>query len=45
MKEALYYVEALEKLPMLSQVYLQKHTIDQLDPFKPVAFTIVASWS
>ncbi len=45
MQAALYYIEALEKLPMLSQVYLQKHNIDQLDPFKPVAFTIVAQWS
>lgn len=45
MQAALNYIEALEKLPMLSQVFLQKHTIDQLDPFKPVAFTIVAKWS
>jgi hypothetical protein len=45
MQAALYYIEALERLPMLSQVYLQKHNIDQLDPFKPVAFTIVAQWS
>jgi hypothetical protein len=42
---ALSYIEALENLPMLSQVFLQKHTVDQLDPFKPVAFTIVAKWS
>jgi hypothetical protein len=45
MQAALDYIEALEQLPMLSQVFLQKHTIDQLDPFKPVAFTIVAKWS
>jgi hypothetical protein len=45
MQAALNYIEALEKLPMLSQVFLQKHTVDQLDPFKPVAFTIVAKWS
>jgi len=45
MQAALNYIESLEKLPMLSQVFLQKHTIDQLDPFKPVAFTIVAKWS
>jgi hypothetical protein len=45
MQAALNYIEALEKLPMLSQVFLQKHSVDQLDPFKPVAFTIVAKWS
>jgi hypothetical protein len=45
MQAALNYIEALEKLPMLSQVFLQKHTVDQLDPFKPVTFTIVAKWS
>lgn len=45
MQAALNYIEALEKLPMLSQVFLQKHNVDQLDPFKPVAFTIVAKWS
>lgn len=41
----LNYIEALEKLPVLSQVFLQKHTVDQIDPFKPVAFTVVAQWS
>jgi hypothetical protein len=45
MQVALYYIEALEILPMLSQVYLQKHSVDELDPFKPVTFTIVAQWS
>lgn len=45
MQIALNYIEALEKLPSLSQVFLQKHNVDQIDPFKPVAFTIVAQWS
>ena len=45
MQAALNYIEALEKLPVLSQVYLLKHNVDRLDPFKPVAFTIVAQWS
>lgn len=45
MQVILNYIEALEKLPMLSQVFLQKHTVDQIDPFKPVTFTIVARWS
>lgn len=44
MQAALNYIQALEKLPMLSQVFLQKHQVDQLDPFKPVTFTIVAKW-
>ncbi|HAJ72873.1 MAG TPA: hypothetical protein DCO68_12430 [Methylophilaceae bacterium] len=42
---ALTYIERLEALPMLTQVYLQRHNIDQQDPFKPVSFTIVAQWS
>jgi len=45
MQVALNYIEALEKLPALSKVFLQKHNVDQIDPFKPVAFTIVAQWS
>jgi glycerol-3-phosphate cytidylyltransferase-like family protein len=45
MQAALLYIEALEALPMLSQVYLQKHNIDQQDPYKPVGFTILAQWS
>ncbi len=45
MQVALNYIEALEKLPALSQVFLQKHNVDQIDPFKPVTFTIVAQWS
>ncbi|MDX1915665.1 MAG: hypothetical protein SFU55_08780 [Methylophilus sp.] len=42
---ALTYIERLEALPMLTQVYLQRHNVDQQDPFKPVSFTIVAQWS
>jgi hypothetical protein len=45
MLAVLNYIEALEKLPMLSHVFLQKHNVDELDPFKPVAFSIVARWS
>jgi len=44
MQSALVYIMALEELPMLSQVYLKKHTIDQTNPNEPVAFTIIARW-
>ena len=44
MQATLNYVKQLESLPILSQVYLQNHNIDQVDPFKPVSFTIVAQW-
>jgi len=40
----LSYVEEVSKLPMLSKVYLQNHMIDLNDPYKPVSFTIVATW-
>ena len=42
---ALGFIEALEAQPMLSQVHLQQHHIDQQDPYKPVGFTILAQWS
>lgn len=44
MPAALQYIEQLEASAMLSQVYLQKHEVDLNDSFKPVNFTIVASW-
>ena len=40
----LLYIEQLEATPRLSQVYLQKHDVDINETFKPVNFTIVASW-
>jgi hypothetical protein len=43
-ESALTYIMALEELPMLSQVYLKKHSIDQTNTYKPVAFIIVAKW-
>lgn len=44
MAAILQYVQALTQLNVLAQVYLLKHQVDQSDPFKPVAFTIVAQW-
>lgn len=38
------YVKQLETQPVLSQVYLQKHSIDEADVSKPVNFTILAKW-
>lgn len=44
MQAALQYIQQLEATPMLSQVYLQKHEVEVDDAFKPVSFTIMASW-
>ena len=38
------YVKQLDDQPMLSQVYLQKHSIEEADVSKPVNFTILAKW-
>lgn len=40
----LQYVKQLETQPMLSQVYLQKHTVDVVNAVKPVSFSINAQW-
>ncbi len=40
----LQYIKQLEQQPMLSQVYLQKHSIDTLNPAKPVNFSVFAQW-
>ena len=38
------YIHQLEQQPMLGQVYLQKHNVDEADAFKPVNFTLTAQW-
>lgn len=38
------YVKQLEQQAVLSQVYLQKHSVDQMNASKPVSFSILASW-
>ena len=40
----LAYIEQLELQPDLAEVYLQKHSIDEANPYKPVTFTIVGQW-
>jgi predicted nuclease with TOPRIM domain len=41
---ALAYIAQLESQPALSQVFLQKHSIDEVNVSKPVSFTIFAKW-
>jgi hypothetical protein len=41
---ALAYIAQLENQPMLSQVFLQKHSIDEANVSKPVSFTVFAKW-
>jgi hypothetical protein len=41
---ALAYIAQLESQPALSQVFLQKHSIDEANASKPVGFTIFAKW-
>lgn len=38
------YIGQLEAQPMLSQVYLQKHSIDEANVSKPLRFILVAQW-
>lgn len=38
------YIEQLEAQPMLREVYLQKHSIDETNISKPVSFTVLAKW-
>ena len=40
----LQYIKQLQQTPMLQQVYLQKHSIDESDPSKPVRFSLLAKW-
>ena len=40
----LQYIKQLEQQPMLSQVYLQKHSIDAVNPANPVNFSVFAKW-
>lgn len=40
----LIYVDGLAKQPMLSNVYLQRHAVNEADKDKPVRFTILAHW-
>ncbi len=41
---ALEYIEQLKKQPMLAQVFLQKHSINESNTSKPVSFTVFAKW-
>ena len=41
---ALVYIARLESQPALSQVFLQKHSIDEANVSKPVSFTVFAKW-
>ena len=41
---ALAYIAQLENQPALSQVFLQKHSIDEANASKPVGFTVFAKW-
>ena len=41
----LEYIKQLEMQPMLSQVYLQKHTVDVVNAARPVSFSINAQWN
>lgn len=45
MTAVLHYVELLEGLPMLHQVHLKRHELDDVDANHPVNFTILAQWS
>ena len=40
----LQYIKQLEMQPMLSQVYLQKHTVDITNSAKQVSFNVSANW-
>ena len=40
----LQYIKQLQQTPVLSQVYLQKHSIDESDASKPVRFSLLAKW-
>ena len=40
----LQYIKQLQQTPMLAQVYLQKHSIDETDASKPVRFSLLAKW-
>lgn len=41
---ALQYVAQLQKQSVLSQVFLQKHSVDESNVSKPVRFTVLAKW-
>jgi Fimbrial assembly protein (PilN) len=41
---ALQYVAQLQKQPVLSQVFLQKHSVEESNVSKPVRFTVQANW-
>lgn len=41
---ALAYIAQLEDQSALSQVFLQKHSIDEANVSKPVSFTVFAKW-
>jgi len=40
----LAYIDKLSKQPMLADVYLQKHAVNDADKDKPVRFSVFARW-
>lgn len=40
----LRYIEQLEAQPLLHEVYLQKHQVEETDISKPVSFSVLAKW-
>lgn len=44
LQSVMNYISRLEEQPMLAQVYLQKHSVDEANSSKPVRFTLAAQW-
>jgi len=44
LQSVMNYINRLEEQSMLTQVYLQKHSVDEANISKPVRFTLVAIW-
>lgn len=44
LQSVLTYIQKLEAQPMLEKVYLQKHSVDEVNISKPVKFTVLAQW-
>lgn len=40
----LRYIEQLEAQPLLHEVHLQKHQVEETDISKPVSFSVLAKW-
>lgn len=44
LQTVLHYIEQLEAQPVLDEVYLQKHMVEETDISKPVTFGVLAKW-